>query len=526
MRLNWEAAHASDYEIRVSDDALTWTTLVSVTGGGGAADVRHVSGSGRYVRMHGTSRATEYGYSLWDFEVYASAVPNNSEEVAEGQPTTASSVEVPSLGAANATDGDLTTRWSSVRTDPQWLQVDLGAVHQLSAVRLDWEAAHASDYEIRVSDDAVTWTTLVSVTGGGGAADVHHVSGSGRYVRMHGTSRATEYGYSLWNFEVYGANQAPVANAGTNQTVIENSTVTLNGTASSDAESGTPSSHSWSQQSGPNVQLDAGETIGAVTFTAPEVTEATELVFKLNVSDGVLEATDEVTVTVIPRMAAKAHRVPDSHDGSLFSFDLIFNKEPSLSYEHLRDSAFEVTGGTVERARRHTPGVNLSWTILVRPSGTTNVVLVLTGNRACDEEGATCTANGEQLSETLTVTVPSAAEPPPIATAPLTATAHRVPDSHDGSLFSFNLILNKEPSLSYEHLRDSAFEVTGGTVERARRHTPGVNLSWTILVRPSGTTNVVLVLTGNRACDEEGATCTANGEQLSETLTVTVPGSR
>jgi beta-glucosidase len=30
------------------------------------------------------------------------------------------------------------------------------------------------------------------------------VSGSGRYVRMYGTARATPYGYSLWEFQVYG----------------------------------------------------------------------------------------------------------------------------------------------------------------------------------------------------------------------------------------------------------------------------------------------------------------------------------
>jgi hypothetical protein len=31
------------------------------------------------------------------------------------------------------------------------------------------------------------------------------VSGSGRYVRMYGTQRTTQYGYSLWEFGVYGS---------------------------------------------------------------------------------------------------------------------------------------------------------------------------------------------------------------------------------------------------------------------------------------------------------------------------------
>jgi hypothetical protein len=29
-----------------------------------------VSGTGRYIRMYGTARATPYGYSLWEFGVY------------------------------------------------------------------------------------------------------------------------------------------------------------------------------------------------------------------------------------------------------------------------------------------------------------------------------------------------------------------------------------------------------------------------------------------------------------------------
>jgi beta-glucosidase len=30
-----------------------------------------VTGTGRYVRMYGTVRGTQYGYSLWEFQVYS-----------------------------------------------------------------------------------------------------------------------------------------------------------------------------------------------------------------------------------------------------------------------------------------------------------------------------------------------------------------------------------------------------------------------------------------------------------------------
>jgi hypothetical protein len=35
-----------------------------------AAACPGLSGSGRYIRMYGTARATAWGYSLWSFEAY------------------------------------------------------------------------------------------------------------------------------------------------------------------------------------------------------------------------------------------------------------------------------------------------------------------------------------------------------------------------------------------------------------------------------------------------------------------------
>jgi hypothetical protein len=127
-----------------------------------------------------------------------------SGDLALGQPTTASSVENAGLPASNATDGNLSTRWSSAFSDPQWLQVDLGATHTINKVILNWESAYAKAYQIQVSADGATWTTIYSTTTGPGGTETLAVSGSGRYVRMYGTQRATGYGYSLWEFQVFG----------------------------------------------------------------------------------------------------------------------------------------------------------------------------------------------------------------------------------------------------------------------------------------------------------------------------------
>ena len=109
----------------------------------------------------------------------------------------------PEFPAAHAVDGDLKTRWSSAFRDPQWLAVDLGAATPLARVRITWEDAYAKDYELQISNDGSNWTTVRRVTDGKGGIDEQEVSATARYVRLMGTRRATPYGYSVWELQVF-----------------------------------------------------------------------------------------------------------------------------------------------------------------------------------------------------------------------------------------------------------------------------------------------------------------------------------
>ncbi|MCU1687003.1 MAG: glycosyl hydrolase [Amycolatopsis sp.] len=126
--------------------------------------------------------------------------------LSQGHTATASSAENTTFPASNAFDGNASTRWSSLFADPQWLQVDLGASHSVNRVRLSWEAAYAKAYQIQTSTNGSTWTTVYSTTAGaGGVEDRTFTASTARYVRVLGTQRATQYGYSLWSMEVYGS---------------------------------------------------------------------------------------------------------------------------------------------------------------------------------------------------------------------------------------------------------------------------------------------------------------------------------
>jgi beta-glucosidase len=212
--LNWEAAYATAFQIQVSADGAAWTTVYSTTTGTGGTQTLNVSGTGRYVRMNGTARATQWGYSLWEFQVYGSsgsAPPPSGTPISAFKQVSASSTEGGNAPAA-ALDGRTNTRWSSLATDDQWLQVDLGGPATITGATLIWENAYATGYRIEVSDNGTAWSSIYTTTTGKGGTENLGISGKGRYVRFHGTARATGYGYSLWEFQIFGSVDASVSN--------------------------------------------------------------------------------------------------------------------------------------------------------------------------------------------------------------------------------------------------------------------------------------------------------------------------
>jgi len=298
--LRWERAHSTSYIVEVSNDDVNYTAVTPqpVAGKGGVERVDFSAVTAQYVRMTSLAKNTDYGVSLYEFEVYAAAAPTfvsqpQAQSVTAGQPVSfavsvkangtvgyqwrrngaavgganqatysftatlanagsydvvvtdaagrtatsqpatlavqqpvqqtpppvssdanlalhqpvlASSEENPvAFKAANLTDGDIGTRWSSQFNDDEWVRVDLGAVKTVNKVVLTWENAHAVNYLIEVSLDGQSWQVADAKIGSnGGVETLSFTPVSARYVRMHGQTRNTQYGYSLWEMEVYG----------------------------------------------------------------------------------------------------------------------------------------------------------------------------------------------------------------------------------------------------------------------------------------------------------------------------------
>jgi hypothetical protein len=158
-------------------------------------------------QVHSSNQNVHSWYvNATEVQVFTGTPPSSGTNLALNKNVTALSVENSGTLASYAVDGDASTRWSTPWSDPQWLSIDLGSSHTINEVKLIWEEAYASVYQIQVSADGTTWNTIYSTTMGlGGTEDITNLSGIGRYIRIYCSQKATIWGDSLWEFAVYGA---------------------------------------------------------------------------------------------------------------------------------------------------------------------------------------------------------------------------------------------------------------------------------------------------------------------------------
>jgi hypothetical protein len=111
------------------------------------------------------------------------------------------------------------------------------------------------------------------------------------------------------------ANEPPVAKAGSDQTVDPGTTVTLDGSNSTDPDDGI-ASFLWAQTAGPAVALSIATEVNPA-FTAPDVgPNGATLTFRLTVTDaGGLQSTDTCIVNVNPGSRASDNLPPEADAG-------------------------------------------------------------------------------------------------------------------------------------------------------------------------------------------------------------------
>lgn len=162
----------------------------------------------QYVRI--TITVTGYpSVSLREFEIYdthdSSSTPVNANLAANKAVT--ASAEYGSMPAANLTDDDTASRWSTEQDATQWAYVDLGNTYEMNYFSAIWESdsVYASSFNIYVSDDVDDWGTPVASVNDNASktSEVTLESAvSGRYVKLEITKMHGYPNVSASDFKV------------------------------------------------------------------------------------------------------------------------------------------------------------------------------------------------------------------------------------------------------------------------------------------------------------------------------------
>ena len=146
--------------------------------------------------------------------------------------------------ATNGTAGD-----EAARTYDSWFVVDFGAEYDVNLVSIKFEGACSQEYHVDFSADNATWSLAYNYVGNAGVnghtkliygTDLQNAT-KVRYARFYSTKAATEWGMKIYEFKVFGTESATLTktvSASVNDAAMGTATVTQNGVAVTEVETG------------------------------------------------------------------------------------------------------------------------------------------------------------------------------------------------------------------------------------------------------------------------------------------------
>ena len=219
-------------------------------------------------------------------------------------------------------------------------------------------------------------------------------------------------------------------------------------------------------------------------------------------------------------LTATLREVPQTHDGSAFSFGIAFSEDVALDMAMLA-----ATNGEVSALGQATPGDGRAWDVTVTPGGAGDVTVTVPA-RACAEADAACTADGRGLEADVSATV--SAEVP--GEEPFVVSIVDVPEEHDGATpVVFEVAFTKNPpGYSYKTMRDLTLDIRHGntrfTATQARRLDKPRSDRWEITVTPRSKADLKVSIGPFASCSDIGAVCAAGGEVLANGVKETILG--
>ncbi|WP_177186629.1 discoidin domain-containing protein [Paenibacillus sp. CF384] len=284
------------YNIQVSSDAKSWSTVVTVTNNTSGVTVDNIpAAQARYVRLNVTTptQTTDTAARIVEFEVY------EHQNLSFNKPATADSTCTVSQTAAKALDGSVAndSKWCS-KSSNRWLQIDLGSVKQVNQFIIK----HASEggetasyntkaYNIQVSNDGTNWSTAVKVTNNTRSITVDNIASvSARYIKLNVTTptQTTNTAARIFEFQVFG-----LPNLAFNKSATVDSTCTATQIASKAVDGSVINDSKWcSKSSNLWLQIDLGSVKQVNQFVIKHASEGGETASYNTKAYNILVSTD------------------------------------------------------------------------------------------------------------------------------------------------------------------------------------------------------------------------------------------
>ncbi|MBY8879400.1 GH92 family glycosyl hydrolase [Actinacidiphila acidipaludis] len=204
------------FQIQTSTDGSSWSTAASVTGSRSSRTYHPVAPrQARYVRLNVTTptQTSDTATRIYELEVYG----GGQSDLALGGTATGSdscaTTETPDKAINGSYTGGNSDKWCSKASGTKTLTVDLGASHALSSLVVRHAGAggedpswDTKDFDLAVSSDGSTWTTVAQVRGNTADSTTNAVSSNGRYVRLSviTPTQNTDPAARIYELEVYG----------------------------------------------------------------------------------------------------------------------------------------------------------------------------------------------------------------------------------------------------------------------------------------------------------------------------------
>lgn len=255
---NSPSDYARGFDVQVSKDGTTWTTVANCTGSGTPETVSFPDQTAQYVKVDLTAADSLHWWSIDEFDLFGTPTPPTTTTTSTTVPPTTTTTAVPgsncsavlngevldrtgwvastnapSKGAdvpANAVDGNFSTRFSTDEAQAAGLyfEVDMGSAQSFNELRMSVPNSandYARGFDVQVSNDGSSWATVANCTGTSTPEVVGFSNQTARYVRVVLTMAAT--GHEWWSIDEFDLLGTPPPPTTTTTTLPPTTTTTV-----------------------------------------------------------------------------------------------------------------------------------------------------------------------------------------------------------------------------------------------------------------------------------------------------------